>query len=205
MSVTVDRQPLAAESLGLRTVGQVLTHLQRDNRLIVSVLVDGQRPDADRLTDLRQSPLNGHTLYIETADPKEMALEVLDQVTDHLNEADQLRTEACELLAQGNHTKALERLSGCFTTWQHAQDSIDKTAQLLRIDLERIEADGATLLDFLVVFTEQLRQIRTALENRDFVLLNDILTYEMTHASARWTSAIGTLRQAICEMHGDGQ
>ena len=202
MSVTVDRRPLETEELGLQTVGQVLAHLQQEDRLVVSVLVDGQEPDTDRLTVLRQSPLNGHTIYIETADPREMALEVLDQVTEHLAQTDRLRTEACDLLADANHTKALEKLSGCFTTWQHAQDSITKTAQLLRIDLDRIEsADGATLMDFLVVFTEQLRQIRTALENRDFVLLRDVLSYEMPQTSSRWSEAIATLRHAICEMH----
>src|SRR5687768_1685856 len=44
MSVIVDQQPLAAETLGLTTVGQVLAHLKRDNRLIVHVLIDGKEP-----------------------------------------------------------------------------------------------------------------------------------------------------------------
>ena len=50
MSVTVDHQPLQAEKLGLRTVGQVLAHLQKDNRLVVHVLIDGQEPAGGHLT-----------------------------------------------------------------------------------------------------------------------------------------------------------
>src|ERR1700748_3731182 len=38
MSVTVDDQLLEAEQMGLRTVGQVLSHVQRDNRLVVNLL-----------------------------------------------------------------------------------------------------------------------------------------------------------------------
>jgi hypothetical protein len=45
MSVTVDHQPLATETLGLKTVGQVLAHLQRQDRLVVHVLIDGQEPN----------------------------------------------------------------------------------------------------------------------------------------------------------------
>src|SRR5437773_6829111 len=45
MPVTVDHQPLSTETLGLQTVGQVLAHLQQQDRLVVNVLIDGQEPD----------------------------------------------------------------------------------------------------------------------------------------------------------------
>ena len=38
MSVTVDHETLQVDQLGLRTIGQVLSHLQRDNRLVVNLL-----------------------------------------------------------------------------------------------------------------------------------------------------------------------
>src|SRR3954466_1372762 len=75
MSVMVDHERLEVESLGLRTVGQVLSHLQKDNRLVVNLLIDGREPDLDPLPQVRQSPVTGHTLFIETAEPREMALE----------------------------------------------------------------------------------------------------------------------------------
>src|SRR3954452_20139049 len=93
MSVMVDHERLEVERLGLRTVGQVLSHLQRDNRLVVNLLIDGREPDLDRIGVLRQSPLADHTLFIETAEPHEMALEVLDEVENQLDEADRLKGE----------------------------------------------------------------------------------------------------------------
>jgi hypothetical protein len=197
MSVTIDQHPLAAEEMGLRTIGQVLAHVQRKNRLVVQLLVDGQEPDFSRLGQVRSSPLNGHTLYIETADPREMALEVLHEVEAQLDEADRLKTEASELLQRNQHFKAMERLSGCFSTWQHAQESVVKTAELLRIDLNRVRVDNQTLTELVQTFTGQLRQIKSALENRDFVMLSDILAYETTQTSAHWRAALRTMRGLI--------
>src|SRR3712207_4805143 len=98
VTVTVDHEVLEAERLGLHTVGQVLSHVQRENRLVVNLLIDGQEPDLDRLGAVKQSPLTGHTLFIETAEPRQMALEVLAEVEEQLREADRLKAEAVDLL-----------------------------------------------------------------------------------------------------------
>src|SRR5687767_13991888 len=178
MSVTVDHRPLAAENLGLKTLGQVLAHLQKDNRLVVHVLIDGEEPDLNHLPQMKQKPVSGHTVFIETADPRQMALEVLDEVGAALDEADRLKTEAADLLQRNQNAPAMEKLSGCFTTWQHAQESILKTAQLLRIDLGKVAVGAAggantTMRDLFDGFTRQLKEIRTSLEDRDFVRLCD--------------------------------
>ncbi len=197
MSVTVDHRPLAIENLGLKTVGQVLAHLQKHDRLVVHVLIDGEEPDLDHLPTVKQSPVSGHTVFIETADPRQMAVEVLDEVEAALDEADRLKTEAADLLGRNQNAPAMEKLSGCFTTWQHAQESVLKTAQLLRIDLALIRAGGRTMQELFEEFTGQLKQIRTSLESRDFVTLSDLLLYETTQTSAQWRSALVAMKATI--------
>jgi hypothetical protein len=39
--------------LGLQTVGQVLAHVAKDNRLVVQMLIDGQEPDIDQIGSVR--------------------------------------------------------------------------------------------------------------------------------------------------------
>src|SRR6185436_47044 len=117
------------------------------NRLVVNLLIDGRAPDLTRLGHLRAAPLAGHTLYIETAEPREMALDAIDEVDAQLREADRLRTEAVDLLHRNQPPAAMEKLSGCFGTWHNAQDSLLKTAQLLRIDLNTIRVDDGSLSD----------------------------------------------------------
>jgi hypothetical protein len=145
MSVTVDREQLAAEQLGLHTLGQVLNHVQRENRLVVNLLIDGLEPDLTKVDGLRKSVLLGHTVYIETVEPRQMAIEVLYEVEQQLQEADRLKSEAVDLLSRNNPMGAMQRLSGCFSTWQHAQESVRKTAQLLRIDLATIRVEESSL------------------------------------------------------------
>ena len=196
-SITVDHQPLSAEQLGLKTVGQLLAHVQRENRLVVHVLIDGEEPDLNRLNAVQQSLLRGHTLYIETAEPRQMALEVLDEVEWQLDEADHLRAEAVELLLSNQTIKAMEKLQRCFTTWQHAEESVLKTAQLLRIDLDGVRVGEQSFRTVLGEFAEQLRAIRNALENRDFVALSDVLSYECGRMSEQWIAAIGAMRSVV--------
>src|SRR4051812_9365862 len=198
MAVTVDHEPLEIEPLGLRTVGQVLSHVQRDNRLVVHLLIDGREPEIGAMGDVRRSLINGHTLFIETAEPRAMALEVIGEVEEQLDEADRLKAEAVSLLQKsGGIGKAMEKLSGCFSTWQSAQESVLKTAQLLRIDLAKVIVGARSLQSVLTEFSGQLRQIKNALENRDFVTLGDILTYETTETSAQWREALGAMREVI--------
>src|SRR5436190_3558798 len=98
MSVTVDHESLPAEQMGLKTIGQVLAHIQKGKRLVVHVLLDGEEPDLNQLGRLRTAPLMGHTLFIETSDPRKMAREVLEEVEDQLSEADRLTGDAIRLL-----------------------------------------------------------------------------------------------------------
>jgi hypothetical protein len=197
MSVTVDQEPLAAEALGLTTVGEVLAHLRRDNRLITNLLIDGREPDLNRIGTVRQSPLTGHIVYIETAEPRQMALEVIEAVETQLQEADRLKSDAVEMLQRNQPVRAMEKLSGCFTTWQTAQESIRKISQLLRIDLDAVRVAGRSLSSLMQDFAGQLRQIRSSLEQRDFVTLSDILTYEATETNSLWGMALGAVRDVI--------
>jgi hypothetical protein len=197
MSVTVDQEPLAAEELGLQTVGEVLAHLQRDDRLVVNLLIDGKRPDLSGMSQIRKSSVLGRTLFIETARPKEMALEVMDEVEKQLLNADGFKSDAADLLQRNQVTKAMEKLGVCFTTWQAAQESVVKMGQLLRIDLGSLVVEGQSLAEIMSEFTAQLRQIKETLVDRDFVLLSDILLYETTESSRKWGAVLEAMRAVI--------
>jgi hypothetical protein len=198
MSVTVDERELATESLGLKTVGQVLSHLKRkQNRLIVHVKIDGEEPDLKRIKTIKKFPLMGHRILIETADPRDMARQFLDEVDAQLTEADRLKSESARLLGNNQYAPAMEKLGGCFKTWQHAQESLIKTAQLLRIDPQRIKVGGRALTDLLSDFTTHLRLMRTALDGRDFNALADLLAHKMSRAVEQWRDAVRSFRGVI--------
>lgn len=198
MSVTVDDEPLAAESLGLSTVGQVLSHLQSRNRLVVHVLIDGAEPDLERVDVLRSQSLRDRVVYIETVEPHRIAGEVFASVRVSLQEAEPLREQAVEHLQAGEHAEALKKLGVCFTTWVHTQTSVEKVARLLRIDLDAVRLHGdVSLHTWLDTFGAQLAEIRTALESRDYSQLADILAYEAHDAGTRWREAIDEIAKTL--------
>jgi hypothetical protein len=198
MSVTVDFAPLAAEELGLSTVGQVLTHLQKENRLVVRVLVDGREPDLHKLCDLRKSVLKDHTIFIETTDPAAMAREIFQEIDAQLGEADRLKTEAADLLQKNQNVRAMEKLSGFFSTWQNARQSVVSLAQLFKVNLDEIKISGQTFAALIGELADRLRDIKFALENRDFVMLSDLLLYETSQTSSQWRGALGAMRMSVC-------
>ena len=197
MSVTIDHEMLAVESLGLNTVGQVLSHVSRGNRLVVNLLIDGAQPDLAMIGSIRQSTLHGKTLFIETADPRGMALDVLNEVEKQMDQADRLAGDCVEYIKQDKTSDAMQRLAGCFTIWQHAQESLLKTAQLLRIDLQLIKVGDRTLAGVLAEFSDQLKLIKTSLEDRDYVTLCDVLTYETATTTANWRAALAAMQRTI--------
>jgi len=197
MPVTVDHAPLRTKELGLLTFGQVLSHLQKANRLVVSVLIDGRPPDLQRLGDVRKSSIGDRSIFIETADPRQMGLDILEQVSAQLDQVDALKGQAADLLQKNQPGKAMQNLAGCFAAWQHAQKSLVGTAQLLKINLDEIQSGGGCLSDLIVEVGAQLKQIKSALENRDFVTLSDLLVYETSQINTQWRLAIDALRQRI--------
>lgn len=196
MSVTVDHESFEAESLGLRTIGQLLLYLQQSGRLVVQFLFDGVSPDVELMSTLRKEPLDGHTLYLETVDPRELAVDVLDQISQHLSDTDEIRRGIVNLLREGALAKAMERLAGCFSVWQQTQDTILKTAQLLQLDLNHVRWEQGSLGELLEEFKAQLGQLRIALQDRDYVTLADVLAYEMSQTAQKWQFAIESLGRA---------
>lgn len=193
MAVMVDDQPLAVEKMGLLTIGQVLSHVQRGNRLVINLLIDGKAPDLSGLGAVRRSPLDGHTIYIETAEPHAVAHNVLAEVEHQLDQNDEIRDQVVLLLQQNHPERALEKLHGWFHIWLTIQESVSKVSQLLRIDLDALQVDGNSLSEVLERFAAQLREIKSAIENRDFVTLSDVLAYEMTQAADDWRSVLAAL------------
>jgi hypothetical protein len=165
--------------------------------LVVNLLIDGKRPDLSGMSQIRKSSVLGRTLFIETARPKEMALEVMDEVEKQLLNADGFKSDAADLLQRNQVTKAMEKLGVCFTTWQAAQESVVKMGQLLRIDLGSLVVEGQSLAEIMSEFTAQLRQIKETLVDRDFVLLSDILLYETTESSRKWGAVLEAMRAVI--------
>ena len=166
--------------MGLKTVGQVLAHLKKDNRLVVRVRIDGAEPELKRIRVVKKFSILEHSVQIETADPRQMARAVLAEVEEELGEAQRMTAESTSLLRQNQVAPAVEKLGGVFTTWQHVHESLVRTAELLR------------------EIRSHLNQVRAAVEGRDFSTLTDLLAHKMSQSAEQWRDAIRSFRGVIC-------
>jgi hypothetical protein len=146
---------------------------------------------------VRNIPLENRTVFIETADPRQAALEALKQVDEQLNQADQLKTETADLLRASQWTPALNKLTRCLQCWLDTQQAVSGVARLVKIDLETLRIADQPLSLQLTQFADQLRQIQSALQAGDLVGLTDLLVYETADTSSQWRGAVEAVRMAI--------
>jgi hypothetical protein len=197
MPVIIDQVSLNADDLGIVNLGQVLSRVWRANRLVVRLLIDGDSPDLANIDAIRNTPLENRTVFIETADPRQTAMDSLNQAEAQLNQADQLKSETADLLRTNQWTPALTKFARCLQCWLETQQVVSGVARLLKIDLETLQAGDQPLAAQLAQFAGQLRQIQSALQAGDLVGLTDLLVYETADTSAQWRSAVEAVRMAI--------
>jgi len=197
MGVMIDDSSLDTQSLGLVTVGDVLGHVTRDQRLVVQLTIDGKEPDLNQIDSIRRCLIRDHVVFMETADPAQVARDVLEEVDHQLVTARTHSDDAVKLLRQGVYNEALKRLSTCFGAWSMARDSLDKVSRLMKIDLNTMQYDGSSMGEVVQNFADQLTRIREALESRDYVMLADTLNYDMQPVARRWSGAIESIKNGL--------
>jgi hypothetical protein len=197
MSVIVDQESLEAGEMGLHTLGTLLSHLFRSRRLIVRLVIDGEAPNLEQLNAIKTLPLDGHTVFIETADPRQTALDSIDQAGMRLNDADQLKSQAADLLRANKWQEAMAKLGECLCRWQDAQRTVLAVTSLFKVDLDRLAVASRPLAQLLSEFSTQLRDIQTAVQATDLVGLTDLLAYETEQTSRQWQAALRVMAATI--------
>src|SRR5271168_4672409 len=109
MAVIIDDDDFNAGKLGLGTLGQVLLHLQRNNRLVIRLLIDGEAPDPAHIDSIRSTGLSDRVIYVETVDARQTALDSIALAQQRVAQADGFKDEAAELLRQNQWAAAMQK------------------------------------------------------------------------------------------------
>jgi hypothetical protein len=142
--------------------------------------------EGEKLAQARQNPLGDATLTLTTADQKELSLTMLGKLAALIEWLAPQHKEVAGELERGQTQHALDRLNGIISAWQQIQAAYGNLAKMLNLSLKDLavrEVNGEAVLE---EFCRQLGEMQTALKNKDFVLLADILQYEMDGAEANW-------------------
>lgn len=200
MHIYVDDQPFAVSDLSSKTIrdiaGEIRDGLLPKGRILVAIFLNSQTtpvPPGQIETTLDSPVSQYERVDFQTALPQTLAREVLKQSRALVAEATPICRQAGEILAGGQTARAMEMLGNCFMVWSQVQESMTKSVQLLGMDLAKIDVDGQPADELLQKFADELRQIKEALENRDYVQLSDILQYELQEVAPRWQALLDRL------------
>jgi hypothetical protein len=191
MSIIIDDSPLEQADSEFKCVGDILEHVRRRDRerMIVRILLDGMAPT---LSDLNQQELGSRTLYVETADRQQLVRDALNETEQILDASDASRQQAIDALSAGTAQEAMQPLNQWLNSWRQAQQALVESARAVGLDLETLN-----LQQLIADLASQLRQIKTALESRDYVTLSDILNYEATASMDQWRQALAAVAERI--------
>jgi hypothetical protein len=192
MSLLLDRKPVTV-SKSLSTLSDALSwvddHLPQ-GRIVIRVDVDGETVEGPDLSRAKSTSIKNKNVSVLTGDRKELSLTLLGKLAALIEWLSPQHKDVAGLLESGQTAPALERLNGILSAWHQIQQAYGNLAKMVGITLKTLpvhELNGEAVVD---EFCRQLAEIQTALHNHDFVLLADILQYEMDGAVANWIALL---------------
>jgi hypothetical protein len=183
----------AAHLTGKSTIGDYLKWAQSllpQGRILVKIELNGALLEGAILAHARREALGDSTLSLFTADMKEISLTMLGKLAALIEWLSPQHRSVAELLERGQTQQGLGRLQGILSAWQQIQVAYGNLAKMLELSLKDLPVHDLNGEAVLEEFCRQLGQIQDALTNKDFVMLADILQYEMDGAIANWMALL---------------
>ncbi|MEM7625407.1 MAG: hypothetical protein AAF333_07255 [Planctomycetota bacterium] len=204
MQVYLDEQPIELPGPSLGTLLDAARRRLADDaeggsggRVVVEVAVDGHKLGEDQITARADEDLGDLEVRLVTADPKQLAVDTLEQVRGRLGEAQELQQEAADLLQQDQTQPALQKVGESIEAWLQVQQAVLQSAVLLSIDLDKLDIDGQPAHALTAQALERLEDIKAFIQANDTVALADALQYEWPETTTQWHRLIDEVVAAI--------
>lgn len=177
---------------------EVRRRVQKAGRLLLGIRVDGDDVLADQLDHvLPRAAAEYRRLDFVSAEPRALAIDILNQAREAFSITRRVRESIADRITAGQTADAMADLAQCFSIWSQTNDAVAKTATLLGIELESIEASGRAAGEWISEITTRLRDLKKTLESGDLVLLADILRFELTETLEAWDDVMAALTRRI--------
>lgn len=198
MKIFVDDQPVADRTYA--TVEEAVRAVQAEcppGRLVVQLRCDGRDVAGDSVSDtLRKRTSAVSKLELFTSTKRSLLTDTVDQASSSLQATEQDCRRVAELLTQGRTQEALELFGECVRVWQQIHTAVTKSIAMLGLDAETVTIRDVPLGELLLKPKEALLQVRDAVAAQDYVMLADILQYELSEVADQWHSVLSMIRDS---------
>jgi hypothetical protein len=166
------------------------TEAGRKGRVVVDVLVDGERLDEDALDAPSTRPAGDIELKCLSADPRRLVAESFTGVAAALNDARAAQREAADALQTGKLDAAFEQLQAALEVWDAVHRVTEQGPALLGVTLTSLDPTAGKVERDLTELTATLQQVKDAVGAQDWSTLADLLSHELDGASQRWSDLL---------------
>lgn len=202
MEIFVDHEPYSPTDPAPETIDELLSRLKPQladrNRIVVSISCDQEQLAEDEIDQALMQKLAGfQRLDLTTAAVHELAVEALEAARSILGETRAKQDETIELLSKDQNDAAMSALAECLVDWTQAHDTVVKTISLLGLNIDDLAHEGKKVLDTLGEVTHHLTQLKECLGAGDFVLLNDLLQYDIAPWFDQWEGLVDSILSEV--------
>jgi hypothetical protein len=195
MPIFLDQQPLTLPPYLTThsTLGDALKWIRTQlptGYVVVSIQRDGKLLEGSSLVHAKRDALGDSTFLLASAIQKDLALTMLGKLAALIEWLAPQHKDVAGELERGSTHHGLERLANIVSAWQQIQAAYGNLARMLDISLSELPVRELTGEAVLNEFCRQLAEMQSALTQKDFVLLADILQYEMDGAVANWMALL---------------
>lgn len=198
MDFFIDDKPFACSA---RDLGEALAAAQKPveqaGRIIVEVRIDGRPVEDETLAKPSGVALSAQEVQFVTANPADLVGEALLSAAAMLEDIRSTQREAADLLTTDEPAKALEHIRAALQAWQHAQQSVQQSAALLRIDLDTLSVNGRQVAAVIDELAAKLHAIHQQIVSRDWVGLSDSIGYDLDACAQTWVELLNMLRRQV--------
>lgn len=199
MEVYLDGKPLEGGLAGgnLQEMLQTLmdSSLTQD-RTLTEVRINGQPFEEAKLgaaTGLsRESILR---LEVETLDARQVALHFLGNAGQYLNTLAAAVERVAELFRVSDESEASEHYLACLDSLQLFMQVLQTTRDALELDFTAIQVEDVSLEERLERLAGLVQELLSAQEQEDWVLLADVLQYDLCQQLHDWRRLMPLIRE----------
>lgn len=199
MQIFVDDQPYVSPGKAGQTVAELANEVCQNctepgNRLVVGIRCNGEQVANDQLDQVLASPAEQFdSIELLTQPIVSLVKATLSQAIELFEQSAENRRKAADLMTEGRHTEAMVCLQSFLEVWRQVQDSVLMCGQALQVDLESLKVNNLNLISILEMIKDQFNNLKAAMESGDYVVVGDILRYELEEPSEHWLKFLSLL------------